>query len=414
MVSRRGGPASATDHATPRSMRAMQPRPLRWAMSVALLDQGEIVPGRGVTTIVASSSAPVSARATREASRSRWSRSTTRSEVSPARTKWIQRAARSATAGSRSRTRSTRRSRRNAGRAQPPRNSRQVAGRGAGASMGRVRWSCGGRSRPLRARNGHGSIRAETRRSSDDQRPNVEGIGAGSGARGIGIRARRNPRGCQGHHREEDHEEGCAAKDGGGREDHQADDEDGGEVGENRLDQGRGVRDQEDARQGVGRGVRGRRRDRPGVRRRRWLRSSRRRWDRPGDDRGVFRGTRESATPGRAFHRSAAASGPDAPGRYVRGCGAGAGRWHGELAGLVGSLDHRRISRPRIPRGGGTRECGDERGGCHHTCAGSRNCANRRHAGTRQCNGDGRRRRPILVRPPSALSACPGHARHRT
>ncbi len=37
----------------PRSMRRTAPSPQTWAMSVALLDQGDVVPTRGTTSIVA-------------------------------------------------------------------------------------------------------------------------------------------------------------------------------------------------------------------------------------------------------------------------------------------------------------------------------------------------------------------------
>ena len=36
-------------YSIPRSMRLMVDKPQRWAISVALLDQGDIVPGRGTT-----------------------------------------------------------------------------------------------------------------------------------------------------------------------------------------------------------------------------------------------------------------------------------------------------------------------------------------------------------------------------
>ena len=42
-------PLTSTKKATPRSSRNTSDTPLLWTISVALLDQGEIVPGRGVT-----------------------------------------------------------------------------------------------------------------------------------------------------------------------------------------------------------------------------------------------------------------------------------------------------------------------------------------------------------------------------
>ena len=77
-------PEWAIDHATPRSMRDTLSRPQWRAMSVALLDHGEIVPGRGATTIVPASIACARSSGIGEASRSRSSRSTIHSETPPA------------------------------------------------------------------------------------------------------------------------------------------------------------------------------------------------------------------------------------------------------------------------------------------------------------------------------------------
>ena len=72
--SRAGPPAQVIDHATPRSMRSTLSRPQRRATSVALLDHGEIVPGRGMTAIAPSSPISVHPPVTHDASRSRSSR----------------------------------------------------------------------------------------------------------------------------------------------------------------------------------------------------------------------------------------------------------------------------------------------------------------------------------------------------
>jgi len=43
-------PSLSRYQATPRSMRDTAASPQTWAMSVALVDQGEMVPGRGTTS----------------------------------------------------------------------------------------------------------------------------------------------------------------------------------------------------------------------------------------------------------------------------------------------------------------------------------------------------------------------------
>ena len=80
-------PVCAIVHAVPRSMRATHSRAQWRAMSVALLDHAEIVPGRGVTTTAASSAAAARSFGTNDASSSSSSRPTIRSEVSPVRAK---------------------------------------------------------------------------------------------------------------------------------------------------------------------------------------------------------------------------------------------------------------------------------------------------------------------------------------
>ncbi len=84
VVSAADGVAPATHQRTPRSMRTTRPRPQLRAMSVALLDQGEMVPGRGT---VSARGTPASAKGVAAPDRSRVSRSP-RSRGSGSRTSW--------------------------------------------------------------------------------------------------------------------------------------------------------------------------------------------------------------------------------------------------------------------------------------------------------------------------------------